>query len=202
MSSKSSEKRELILNRAKQIFIHKGFHRVTMKDIVEACGISRGGVYLYFSTVDEIFMEVVKEHNRAKIDGLKSSIENSTNFPQLIDDFFSDQKERLLHMDESLYAAMSEFCFSHKKKSDMDFYTEQFFHTKRMILELLKFGQASNAITARDLDGLADSIMFLIEGLRSLAVSSGISAELAEAQLAVCKRMVYSDIFDEGRNRG
>jgi hypothetical protein len=102
-------------------------------------------------------------------------------------------------MDKSLYAAMIEFCFSHKNSSDRDFYTEQFFNTKNIILELLKFGQESKSITAQNIDALADSIMFLIEGLRSLAVSSGISPELAESQLQVCKSMVFSDIFNEAK---
>jgi Transcriptional regulator len=197
MASKSSQKKELILNSAKRVFIRKGFNRVTMQDIIDECNISRGGVYLYFSTVDEIFIEVVKKHNRAKIEGIKSSIEKSTDFNQLLDDFFADQKDKLLHMDQSLFAAMAEFCFSHKNQSDRDFYTEQFYNTKKVMMELLKFGRAGNAITVRNIDCLADSIMFMLEGLRSLAVSSGVSAELAEAQLAVCKRMIYSEIFDE-----
>lgn len=195
MPTKSSIKRELILDSAKQVFIQKGFNRVTMKDIIEKCNISRGGIYLYYSTVDEIFIEVVKKHNRAKIDGIRYSIENSTDFHQLIDSFFEEQKEKLLNMDKSLYAAMIEFCFSHKNISDRDFYTEQFFNTKNIILELLKFGQKSKLITTPDIDAIANTILFLIEGLRSLAVASGISQELAESQLQICKRMVYSNIF-------
>lgn len=195
MTSKANEKRELILNSAKQVFIRKGFNRVTMKDIIEESNISRGGVYLYFSTVDEIFIEVVKKHNRAKIEGIKTSIEKSDNFNRLMDEFFADQKEHLLNMDKSLFIAMIEFCFSHKNESDKDFYTEQFFNTKSMILELLKFGQNKKAITAKNIDCLADSIMFLIEGLRSLAVSSGLSAQLADKQLSIGRSMVYSDLF-------
>lgn len=195
MTVKSSEKRKHILNCAEQIFIRYGFNRVTMKNIIEECKISRGGIYLYFSSVDEIFVVVVKRHNKAKLDNIKASIEKSQNFDQLIDDFLADQKERLLNMDKSLFAAMIEFCFSHKNNSDRDFYTEQFFNTKVMILEMLKFGQKIHAIAAKNIDGLADSIMYLIEGLRSLAVSSGVSDELAENQLRVCKKMIYSNLF-------
>lgn len=195
MQSKSSKKRDLILDQAKQVFIREGFTRVTMQDIIDECGISRGGIYLYFSTVDEIFIEVVKRHNRAKIDAIKYSIENSADFHRLIDDFFAEQKEKLLNMDKSLFAAMTEFCFSHKNKSDRDFYTEQFFNTKEIMLELLKCGKSNKAVAARNIEDLADSIMFMIEGLRSLAVSSGVSPALADRQLEICKRMVYSDIF-------
>ena len=48
MGEKSEQKREHILQCAKPVFARKGFRAVTMKDIVEACGISRGGLYLHF----------------------------------------------------------------------------------------------------------------------------------------------------------
>ncbi len=196
MESKSSIKRELILEKAKQVFICKGFNRVTMKDIIEACNISRGGIYLYFLSVGEIFVEVVKRHNHTKIEGVKRSIEDSEDFHQLIDAFFSEQKEKLLNMDQSLFAAMIEFCFSHKEQSNRDFYTEQFMNNKNIILELLKFGVSSNSINTKNIDCLANSIMYIMEGLRSKAVSSGISEDLAEEQLEVCKRMIYSELFN------
>ena len=195
MESKSSIKRELILDKAKLVFIRKGFNRVTMKDIIDECDISRGGIYLYFSSVAEIFVEVVKRHNHAKIEGVKSTIKNSRDFHQLIDTFFSEQKEKLLNMNQSLFAAMIEFCFSHKEESNRDFYTEQFINNKNMILELLKYGLSNNSIAIRNIDCLANSIMYIMEGLRSKAVSSGVSEELAEEQLNVCKRMIYSDLF-------
>lgn len=193
--SKASEKRELILRGAKNVFIRKGFSRVTMKDIIEECKISRGGIYLYFSSVGEIFVEVVKKHNQEKIDDIKTCIEKSQNFDQLIDDFFADQKKRLLNMDQSLFAAMMEFCFGHKNILNRDFYTEQFSNTKAIIMEMLKFGQKKRVVTAENIDRLADSVMFLIEGLRSLAVSSRISDELVESQLRACKQMICSDLF-------
>lgn len=193
--SKAAEKKELILKGAKTVFIRKGFSRVTMKDIIEECGISRGGLYLYFSSADEIFVEVVKRHNSKRLDDMKESIEKSNDFDQLIDEFFADQKERLLHMDQSLFAAMLEFCFGHKNTFNRDFYREQFHNTKVLIMEMLTFGERQHAFTSDDVDRLADSIMFLIEGLRSLAVTSPISGELVEKQFRVCKEMIYSKQF-------
>ena len=40
--------------------MEKGYKQVTMKDIVDACGISRGGLYLYFQNTGEVFEEVLK----------------------------------------------------------------------------------------------------------------------------------------------
>ena len=64
MADKSLKKRNLILDCAEKVFSQKGFSVVTMKDIIEACNISRGGIYLYFSSTDEIFMEVIKSHHQ------------------------------------------------------------------------------------------------------------------------------------------
>ena len=48
MGDKSAQKKKFIVETARQVFKKKGFKEVTMKDIVEACDISRGGLYLYF----------------------------------------------------------------------------------------------------------------------------------------------------------
>ena len=55
MGEKSVQKRQYILETARKVFAEKGFKRVTMKDIVEACDISRGGLYLYFNSTEEVF---------------------------------------------------------------------------------------------------------------------------------------------------
>ena len=59
MGERSVQKKQLILEKAKEVFVEKGFRNVTMKDIVDACEISRGGLYLYFSSTEEIFREVL-----------------------------------------------------------------------------------------------------------------------------------------------
>ena len=56
MGEKSVQKKKYILETARRVFVEKGFKKVTMKDIVEACGISRGGLYLYFDSTSQIFM--------------------------------------------------------------------------------------------------------------------------------------------------
>jgi AcrR family transcriptional regulator len=60
MGEKSIQKRRYILETARKVFVEKGFKKVTMKDIVDACDISRGGLYLYFESTSQIFQEVMK----------------------------------------------------------------------------------------------------------------------------------------------
>ena len=44
MGEKSAQKRKYIVETARGVFVEKGYKDVTMKDIVDACKISRGGL--------------------------------------------------------------------------------------------------------------------------------------------------------------
>jgi AcrR family transcriptional regulator len=54
------QKKQRILEAAKSVFIRNGYRGVTMKDVVDASGLSRGGVYLYFSNTEEIFSSLIE----------------------------------------------------------------------------------------------------------------------------------------------
>ena len=71
---KKQQKRDLILESAKVVFSKKGLIDATMKDIIEECGISRGGIYLYFRSVDEIFLAVLEQRSKRKFDDVREMI--------------------------------------------------------------------------------------------------------------------------------
>ncbi len=53
------ERRRHILTCAKKVFEQKGYEPVTMQDIVNAAEISRGNLYQYFGSPEEIFQEIL-----------------------------------------------------------------------------------------------------------------------------------------------
>jgi AcrR family transcriptional regulator len=52
------QRKEQILKAALTCFADKGYHQTTMDDIVEEAGISKGGVYWYFDSKKELFLEM------------------------------------------------------------------------------------------------------------------------------------------------
>jgi len=54
-----SNTREHILNVAFQLFLQKSFKEVTLKDIVEKTGMSKGAFYHYFTSKEQLFLELV-----------------------------------------------------------------------------------------------------------------------------------------------
>lgn len=57
------ERKKIILNAAKEVFIKKGFHATTIQDIIDQSGISRGGVYTYFQNTEDVFLELLKRRD-------------------------------------------------------------------------------------------------------------------------------------------
>ncbi len=54
MSVKSGDKRTLILRTAMQLFAAKGSSATSMQEIADACGMSKGSLYLVFKSKDEL----------------------------------------------------------------------------------------------------------------------------------------------------
>ena len=53
------ERRQQILNEAREVFARRGYHAAKIDDIVTAAGIARGTFYLYFDDKRAIFEEIV-----------------------------------------------------------------------------------------------------------------------------------------------
>jgi len=190
---KTAKKHDFILSKAKQVFIRKGFASVTMTDIIEECGISRGGIYLYFSSVDEIFLQVLLMHNKQKEKDEKINYATPKKFVQLMDEYFDKQKKRLLNMDNnSFLMAMHEYRFVHRNDQNKDFFHTQFLETKEPILEMLHCGVEQGYILAHNVEDLAVCIMFFIEGISTMAVSTGVSETTIDSQTRFMKDMILN----------
>ncbi|MGG6310786.1 TetR family transcriptional regulator [Paenibacillus macerans] len=62
LTDNKKEQRSLqILHAAKRVFSEKGYGPVTLKDIIEETGMSRGWIYLYYQTKEDIF-EALLDH--------------------------------------------------------------------------------------------------------------------------------------------
>ena len=57
------KRREQIKGIALKLFIDNGYSKTTMDEIIQAVGISKGGMYHHFSNKEEIFLELLKDGN-------------------------------------------------------------------------------------------------------------------------------------------
>lgn len=183
MSEKSLQKRKYILETARRVFIEKGFKRVTMKDIVEACDISRGGLYLYFNSTSEIFLEVMKLEAQ-KADGVFShSITEDATAADILILFLKEQKKELLRKSDTLTQAIYEFYFENKLLKKDNVLRKQFDSAVKIIQKLIEAGVENGEFYCEDCEGTARNIMFVLEGLKISAQTIGVTAETVDREL-------------------
>jgi AcrR family transcriptional regulator len=54
------EAKNRIVESAMQVFSEKGYHQSTMEDVAKQVGVSKGALYLYFKSKEELFNEICR----------------------------------------------------------------------------------------------------------------------------------------------
>ena len=183
MGEKSVQKRKFILDTARKVFMEKGFKRVTMKDIVEACDISRGGLYLYFSSTEEIFLEVLRMESEETDDVFSDNIKEDATATDILMLFLKEQKKELLRKKDTLTQATYEFYFENTLSKKDNILKKQFESAVIIIKKLIEAGVESGEFYCEDPEGAARNIMLVLEGFKISAQTIGVSAESVDKQL-------------------
>lgn len=61
-SAGSLDMRERILNEAARLFVRLGYDGISMREIAEACGISKAGLYYHFKDKEALFLALLYLH--------------------------------------------------------------------------------------------------------------------------------------------
>ncbi|MDE6214218.1 MAG: TetR/AcrR family transcriptional regulator, partial [Lachnospiraceae bacterium] len=166
MGEKSLQKKKYILDTARKVFVEKGFKNVTMKDIVEACEISRGGLYLYFDSTEQILMEVLQMEAAETDDVFTERIEQGDTAADILTLFLKEQKRELLQKKDNLTVAVYEYFFAYGLTDKNNMLRRQFDAGVKVIEKLIEAGIASGEFYCEDPKGAAANIMYVLEGMK------------------------------------
>lgn len=104
MGVKGEKTKELIRQEAYKLFAEKGFKEVTMKDICERTGLSRGGLYRHYSGTAEIFAEILSEEYL-----IADRIEKQESATEILKDMLAEIKKEIPDKENSLSLAIYEY---------------------------------------------------------------------------------------------
>lgn len=183
MSEKSVQKKKYILEKSRGIFMEKGYKEVTMKDIVEACQISRGGLYLYFSSTRELFEEVLLMEQRDTDDVFGQSITREATPTEILALFFKEQKKELLNKKPSLGKAVYEYFFAYRIPNKDNLLRKQFDAAAHVLENLITAGVEREEFYCEDPRGYARNIMYVLEGLKIASHTRGISETAVDREI-------------------
>lgn len=194
MSDKALEKRKLILKKARQVFAEKGFKDVTMKDIVEACEISRGGLYLYFENTGQLFREVLRmESEDTEDDVFAEAVSENMTSADILALFLKEQKRELLKKKGQLTLAVYEYYFAESVPKKDNILRKQFEAAVRIIEKLISDGVESGEFVCADPRGAARNIMYVLEGLRISSQTIGVTEEIVNREILYMMRQLVAE---------
>ena len=197
MGEKSAQKKKFILETARKVFVEKGFKKVTMKDIVEACEISRGGLYLYFDNTGQIFLFLLKLESQEADDVFSDSIADDATAADILVLFLKEQKKELLRKSDTLTQAIYEYYFQNQPGRKDNVLKKQFDSAVKIIEKLIETGVDNGEFYCEDCRGMARNIMFVLEGLKISAQTIGVTAEAVDREILFILRALGLDDAEE-----
>ena len=99
LKAKGKQTRAEIRNHALLLFAEKGFKKVTMNDICVSTGLSRGGLYRYYSSPAEIFGDILKIIIQSMGDELAKNLKGGKTPTESLDIVLQKLKEDIQNTD-------------------------------------------------------------------------------------------------------
>ena len=197
MGAKASRTEKHILAKAREIFSKKGFKNVTMQDIVDACDISRGGLYLHFSSVEDIFLAVLKAEdsigsdNEASSDNVEGkgdyldgiSVSTKLSASDRFAAFLKEQKRFILRRKDGLSLALMEYYSGHSVSPDSNYIKSHFDERISTIESIVSYGVESGEFECEDIAGFARNLAYVLEGLKTMATVVSVSEQTVDKEM-------------------
>ena len=194
MTKRSEGKRELILKRAREVFSARGFKAVTMQDVVDACQISRGGLYLYFGSTKELFLAVLEEEAEPdNSDAVMLAMQNDATAGDLLALFLKEQKRQILKQEDSLELACFEYFATYRTAGEQNPLRRRFNAQVQTIDRLVVNGVRSGEFICPDPEGFSRNMMYTIEGLKYAARTTGITQDAVDRELLYLLRSIIPE---------
>ncbi|MBD5464268.1 MAG: TetR/AcrR family transcriptional regulator [Lachnospiraceae bacterium] len=193
MGDKSIQKKQYILDNAKSVFAKKGFKDVTMQDIIDACQISRGGLYLYFESTKEIFREVLRLEGEEADDTFSQAMTEESTGADILALFLKEQKKEILNKGENLTVAIYEYFFANQVPKKENPVRIQFNSAVKIIQQLIMDGVETGEFICDDPLGAARNMMYVLEGLKVCARTMGITEETVNREILYMMKGLVSE---------
>lgn len=180
MPSKGDKTREFIKQAAYPLFVERGFKEVTMKDICEVTGLSRGGLYRHFGSTAELFEEIWRGLVSNTEEDLEQRMREGHSARKMLRDILEVRKREMEEKDKSLTLSVCEY--SHAVSSEM--FIELNEKSKVMWGKMICYGMERGEFAQVDVDAVVDMILYSYQGARMwsriLPVDEGVSKHLVD----------------------
>lgn len=162
MATKRERTRESIIKESYVLFADKGFKQVTMKDVCEITGMSRGGLYSHFSGTDKLFEAVLEKITEKSVMDFQTEIKEGTSSVKILEKALDNMEEEMKHPEDSLSMALYEYA----ETVNTDVMERLNRNAKEKWKMLIRYGIKRGEFREVNIDELVNVIMYSYQGIR------------------------------------
>ena len=186
MGYKGKSTEERIKKEAMKLFLERGYKDVSMQDICNATGLSKGGLYRHFSSKSEILLSLVEDERKADVSERIACREPAV---QILTDYLDLFYRNMLMSDQSLAYALFEYASMEKDNPLM----ENSRTDSSLWKELIEYGVETGAFNAIDYRMVMNTLLFAYRGIRLWSRAVDIGEEIPESIVEAVKLLVIKD---------
>lgn len=160
--NKGEQTKELILDTATELFAKQGYLGVTMQNICDHTGLSRGGLYRHFDSCETIFSHIITRMCKTQYLDIQAKLQAQLSPTILVNELFQRYEQELNETHSSLSLAICEY-YREAQDEQMKQAHEQ---ARQMWRLLIQYGITQNEFHEVDIETFIDRWLFSYQGLR------------------------------------
>ena len=176
MGEKGESTKKIIRNQAAVLFAQKGFSQVTMKDICEAAGLSRGGLYRHYDSTAQIFEELFLELASDNEDLVVQRIEQQVPATEILKEELQLLKKEMMSPEQSLSYSIYEYANTVDAKLFEKLHEQGIQKWRR----LMEYGVRRKEFRAENTEHVITMILYAYQGIRMWSRVIHITEQTAE----------------------
>lgn len=166
MSLRGDRTRQDIRDRAYRLFAEKGFKEVTMKDICERTGLSRGGLYRHYESTEQIFLEIVDAFSNQQKNEVFSRMEKHVPAVVILEELLSKYEREMNDSENSFSLAICEYYSDSAISKEDNAVKRQYEISKATWTALINYGIGTKEFKRVNPESVFHILVFAYQGVR------------------------------------
>lgn len=190
---KGEKTKQDIREKAYQLFAKKGFKEVTMKDICELTGLSRGGLYRHYESTGQIFLEIVDDFSDKQKREVSAKIEQRIPAAAILEEVLSKYASEMIDYENSISLAIYEFYSNPAFSKEDNSITKQYEISKSAWVELINYGIGTKEFKRVNPESIFNLILFAYQGVRMYSKLMKIDHDIPDQILYEIKKLLLAE---------
>ncbi|MGN0453505.1 MAG: TetR/AcrR family transcriptional regulator [Ruminococcus sp.] len=189
MGLKGDASRTKILRKAQALFAGKGYSAVTMQDICRETGLSRGGLYRYFGSTEEIFKAIIENEQQRAMEILNWAKNREIAPKLMLTTFLKLMINTRVTSEMSFDNAVSEFAANSKEGKEI--LVKRALTSIEIITDMIESGCAVGEFNCENPRAVATHILWILEAMIKHHALIPLTQEVIDEQMKLIDKLLY-----------